>query len=218
MAHDDASPDQQSGPTSLTTADGLSLEAELALPPADVRAAMVICHPHPLHGGSMHTPVGDALFRGLPAAGVAALRFNFRGVGQSQGTHDEGTAEQLDVVAAIDLLAGQQPTVPLIVAGWSFGADVSLAVVDERIAGWVAIAPPLRVLPAEQFAAGTDARPKRLLVPEHDQFNPPASAAERTQAWANTTLHTVAQADHFLAGKLSELVEQAGDFVNTIVS
>lgn len=163
----------------------------------------------------MHTPVGDALFRQLPGAGISALRFNFRGVQNSEGSHDDGVGEQLDVVAAIDALTEQSGEVPVVVVGWSFGADVSLAVTDARLAGWVGIAPPLRVL--ETFGAGADDRPKRLLVPEHDQFNPPASAAERTDSWTSTSLHTVGQADHFLAGKLSELVEQTVDFIDTLV-
>ncbi len=215
MGHDETR--AESGPLRLHTTDGIDLQAELALPDTGPRAAAVICHPHPLHGGSMHTPVGDALFRALPDIGVAALRFNFRGVEGSSGSHDDGRGEQLDVVAAVDsLLAAVGAEVPLVVAGWSFGADVSLAVTDERIAGWVAIAPPLRVLDIEAFGAGTDQRPKRLLVPEHDQFNPPASAADRTADWANTSIEVVAQADHFLAGKLNELVGHTADFINTL--
>lgn len=216
MADHETNPVHVSGPLHLQTTDGVQLEAELAMPP-QARAAAVICHPHPLHGGSMHTPVGDALFRALPKLEIAALRFNFRGVEGSGGTHDNGVGEQLDVVAAIDgLKTAVGSEVPLVVTGWSFGADVSLAVTDDRIAGWVAIAPPIRVLEPDAFGAGSDPRPKRLLVPEHDQFNPPTSAEKRSAAWTSTSIHVVTQADHFLAGKLSELVDQTADFINSL--
>src|SRR5574341_1683819 len=85
------------------------LEAELAAPALDARAAMVLCHPHPLYGGSMRSIVISELFRALPARGVACLRFNFRGVEGSSGTHDEGRAERADALAAIDALAGAVP-------------------------------------------------------------------------------------------------------------
>src|SRR5205085_9349154 len=92
----------------LHTADGLALEAEWSVPD-DARAAMVLCHPHAQYGGTMRSIVISALFDALPRAGVACLRFNFRGVGTSGGTHDHGDAERLDVAAAVaalpDLLA-----------------------------------------------------------------------------------------------------------------
>ena len=88
----------------LTTTDGIRLEAQIDVPDG-VHGAAVLCHPHPLYGGSMHDGVPDALFRALPARGIAAIRFNFRGVGASTGTHDKGDAERHDVAAAIDLMA-----------------------------------------------------------------------------------------------------------------
>ncbi len=124
-------------PISLSTADGLTLEAQLASSPVGTDggpdsgsppAVAVVCHPHPLYGGSMHNNVVDRLFRDLPAAGVPALRFNFRGVGASEGSHGGGESERGDVVAAIDALASRHPGVPVLVAGYSFGADVALAV------------------------------------------------------------------------------------------
>ena len=142
----------------LTTADGLELEAELH-PPADPepRAGAVICHPHPLYGGSMHNNVVHRLITDLPPRGVAALRFNFRGTGRSEGRHGGGTDERHDVVAAVDALAARYPAAPIIVAGYSFGADVSLAVDDDRVAGWLAVSPPLRVVDPQRV--GGDVRP-----------------------------------------------------------
>jgi uncharacterized protein len=204
-------------PVQLHTADGLTLEGELQVPDG-VRAAAVLAHPHPLHGGNMRSIVIGALFAGLPAAGVAALRFNFRGVGASEGTHDEGRGERLDVVAALDELAEivGAPGLPLVLAGWSFGADTSLAVDDERHAGWFAVAPPLRH--TDDVAAASDPRPKLLAVPERDQFRSPESAREVVASWTNTQIHVVPGADHFLVGRTDRVVELAVELINRFLS
>jgi alpha/beta superfamily hydrolase len=190
----------------LATSDGVDLEAE-AVVPDDPNAAVVLCHPHPMQGGSMRSLVTSELFTALPAHDVAVIRFNFRGVEGSGGEHGHGLDEQLDVVAAVDAIVDRVPDRSPVVAGWSFGADVSLAVVDERLAGWFAIAPPLRVLPADAFVAGLDPRPKLLAVPERDQFDPPPKARERTAGWVATTLEVVAGADHFLVGRTARLTD-----------
>jgi alpha/beta superfamily hydrolase len=200
---------------SLHTADGLTLEGELTVPD-DVRAAAVLAHPHPLFGGSMRSIVVGALFDGLPAAGVAALRFNFRGVGNSKGVHDEGKAEKLDVVAALDALHAIVEGLPLVLTGWSFGADVSLTVDDERHGGWFAVAPPLRHPDASAVAAGADPRPKLLAVPEHDQYRSPTSARDVTAAWAATRVEVIPGADHFLVGRTDRAVELALGFVDEV--
>jgi alpha/beta superfamily hydrolase len=205
-------------PRTLVAADGTRLEAEVHVP-ADARAVAVLAHPHPLYGGSMHDGVPDILFQALPPLGIGALRFNFRGVQGSEGNHDEGRAERLDVLAAVAELAAARPAgVPLVVAGWSFGADVSLAVDDPVIAGWCPIAPPLRVVPPAEMPAGADARPKLVLSPEHDQFNPPASAREKTASWANTEVRAVPGADHFLWGHGQILVDAVTQFVDRLTA
>lgn len=189
-----------------TTSDGLSLEAELIVPDG-ARAAVVLCHPHPQQGGNMTSLVTSELFRSLPSSGLAVLRFNFRGVGTSEGKHEFGVGEALDIVAALDAMSVECPTLPLFVSGWSFGADTSLSVLDPRITSWLACAPPLRVLPLEDLsaAAGADPRPKLLIVPEHDQFRDPESAIEATAAWLNTEVVAVAGADHFFVGRTNKV-------------
>ncbi|MEZ5233068.1 MAG: hypothetical protein R2749_10225 [Acidimicrobiales bacterium] len=200
-------------PLQLTTADGVTLEAEIDVPEA-CRAAAVLCHPHPLYGGSMSDGVPDILFGALPAIGVAALRFNFRGVGRSGGAHGEGRTERHDVQAAVASLAAAAPGVPLVLAGWSFGGDVSLAVTDDAVAAWLPIAPPLRIGGEESFAAvAGDARRKRLLVPELDQYNPPEKASATVAGWTATELVTVPGADHFLWGHGRFLVDAAAAFI-----
>jgi len=147
----------------VQTADGLSLEAEYAPAGPGERAAVVLAHPHPMQGGSMRSLVTSELFRALPPRGLSVLRFNFRGVEGSEGSHGGGIDEHDDVIAAIEALeaqrGGEPARPPLVLAGWSFGADVSLSVTDPRLAGWFLIAPPLRVLPDSAFVASSDPRP-----------------------------------------------------------
>jgi len=201
----------------IPTPDGEQLEAELFLPDGP-RAAVVITHPHPLMGGDMHTPVPAGFFRALDALGAAGLRFNFRGVGASTGAHDKGGAERLDVVAALEHLAEAAPGVPIILAGWSFGADVSLTCVDDRIAGWFLAAPPLRVVDPSEMAARSVVAPKLLAVGENDQFNNPEAAAATVAEWQNTTVEIIAGADHFFGAQLPTLVDHFSAFVNGVVS
>ena len=174
---------------SLHTSDGQTLAADLAEPAGGGRGGVVVCHPHPLYGGNRFHPVVDALFRALPAAGFRTLRFDFR------AAHDGGIAERFDVVAALDALtAAGRAELPLYVAGYSFGAIVALGTDDARIAGVVAIAPPLSSdVPAH-------AGPALVLSPRHDQFCPPEQAAAITARWPDTTVDTIEGADHFLVG------------------
>jgi uncharacterized protein len=174
-------------PVSLTTAGGLTVAGDRAVPAAP-RAAAVLCHPHPAYGGDRHNAVVDALFRALPGAGVAALRFDF-------GRGDEGA----QVVAALDDLATAAPGVPLWLVGYSYGGDVALGVDDPRAAGWVAVAPPLR-FGGTPVPAGGDPRPVLLVVPEHDQYSAPETTAAAAATWPDATVEVVPGADHFLAG------------------
>lgn len=197
-------------PVHLPTSDGLTIHGELAVP-SPINAAAIICHPHPQMGGDRRNPLVNSLFRALPAAGVAALRFDFRGVGRSEGTFGGGIDERHDAVGALELVAGEVPDVPLWGVGYSFGADVALSVDHPRLAGWVAVAPPLRVLasPAPAAAAG---RATTLVVPAHDQFCPPERAQAETSDWSDTTIVEVSMGDHFLAGRMqvvSDLVIEA---------
>ncbi|HEV3352398.1 MAG TPA: hypothetical protein VG076_05715 [Acidimicrobiales bacterium] len=187
----------------LKTSDGLALEGELAVPDEPWGAA-VLAHPHPQYGGSMRSIVISALFSALPESGVAALRFNFRGVEGSEGSFDDGRGERHDIVAALDVIHPITEGLPLVLAGWSFGADTSLSVVDERITAWFAVAPPLRR--EGDYPAATDPRPKLVAVPEHDQFRSPSSARPILSKWTNTEVEVVKGADHFLVGRTDKAV------------
>jgi alpha/beta superfamily hydrolase len=109
------------------------------------RAAVVFGHPHPMHGGTMHTKAVYQGAKGLARIGCAVLRFNFRGVGGSAGTFDQGEGEMADFRAALDYMAGEFPGVPLWAAGFSFGSWVALetGAVDPRVSVLIAVAPPV---------------------------------------------------------------------------
>jgi len=203
---------------SILTSDGVALEAEFAAPTdVPIRAAMVLCHPHPQYGGTMRSIVISALFEALPRSGVACLRFNFRGVEGSAGAHDEGRAEQLDVRAAVDALSVALPDQALFLTGWSFGADMALSTLHDHIVGWYAIAPPLRF--ASDFSAvANDARPKLLALAEHDEFREPASVRDEVSAWTATHTEVVPGASHFFVGRTDRVVELALGYVSSVGS
>jgi uncharacterized protein len=200
----------------LTTADGLTLEAEWSRP-QNAHATVVLCHPHPQYGGTMRSIVISALFETLPTNGIACLRFNFRGVEASEGAHAEGRDEPLDVVAALDAAARAAIAGPLALVGWSFGADMALGIDDPRITGWVGIAPPLRFGPQRAYdAVGRDPRPKELVLAAHDEFRAPAEVEEATRAWAATRIDVVSGASHFFVGRTERVVTLVDEFVNGI--
>jgi uncharacterized protein len=191
----------------LRTDDGLALEAEYAsVPDSASPISVVLCHPHPQFGGNMRSIVTSVLFEALPAAGYPTLRFNFRGVEGSEGAYADGELEPLDVGAAITAAADLFAAPRIALVGWSFGADISLTVADKRVGGWVAIAPPLRF--RSTFAAATDARPKHLVLAEHDEFRAPEEVRAETAKWPATTVAIVPGASHFFVGRTDRVVTE----------
>jgi len=195
----------------LVTDDGEQLDAELAAAD-DAHAHVVLCHPHPQHGGSMRSLVTSELFQALPTRGVTCLRYDFRGVGASTGTFDGGVGERHDVRAALRHLHALDPGVPTYLVGWSFGADLALSVRDAEHAGWVGIALPLHWLD-DPAATGTDPRPKLLVLAEHDEFRPPDDVVHATAAWTNTRTEVVGGASHFFVGRTPRVVELVAEAV-----
>ena len=110
------------------------------------RAAVVFGHPHPMHGGTMHTKAVFQGAKGLTRIGCTVLRFNFRGVGRSAGVFDQGEGEMADYRAALDFMADRHPGVPLWAAGFSFGSWVALETgsEDPRVSALIGIAPPVK--------------------------------------------------------------------------
>lgn len=154
-------------------AGAVALEATWDTPDEPTHA-VVLCHPHPLHGGSMRAPLMQAVARSLCMRGFAVLRFNFRGVGESTGTHDFGVGEVGDVAVAVDAAAAAHPELPLGLAGWSFGAATALRFQarDRSQIPYVGIAPPVAsprapALPARHELAETH---RTFIIGDRDQF------------------------------------------------
>jgi alpha/beta superfamily hydrolase len=181
----------------LTTSDGHVLTADLALPAdGELRGGVVVCHPHPQYGGNRFNPVVGAIFDRLPAAGFAALRFDFR------ADHGGGETEPLDVVAALDALA-EVVDGPLAVAGYSFGAAMALRTDDPRIRALALVAPPLARMSSPEPIV-----PTLVLAPRHDQITSLEEASAIVDGWRHGTIEIVESADHFLAGHTDAVGER----------
>jgi alpha/beta superfamily hydrolase len=200
--------------TALTFPSGpLRLEGVAAIPAGATRA-VVLCHPHPEYGGTMDDAVVGAVGHHLGAAGVATLRFNFRGVGRSEGRHGGGVAEVDDVRAALDCLAAQAPAARLALVGYSFGAAVALraGAVDPRPERVVAIALPAVMLEAG-FLSGCRT-PTLFVHGDRDQFCPTARLdALLAECAAETEVTRLAGADHFLRGAETRVGDAVVRFV-----
>jgi hypothetical protein len=188
----------------LTTADGHRLSGDLAEAAGDAAGAVVVCHPHPLFGGNRFNSVVEAMFVAFPSGGFHTLRFDFR------ADHDGGVAERLDVSAALDHLAERYPGAVLHTAGYSFGAAVSLAVDDDRIASRVAVAPPLSRMSVDP----PPRQPTLVLVAEHDQFCPPPAVEAIVASWPDAAIEVIRSADHFLAGQAAAAAATAARWLS----
>jgi hypothetical protein len=173
------------------------------------RGAALVLHPHPLHGGTMHNKVVFRTARGLGDAGLVTMRINFRGTGQSTGTHDRARGgEQEDARLALDHLAASYPALPLLVAGFSFGARVGLEVGmnDSRVQNLIGIGTPINMY---DFTFLDDCRKPLLLAHgEHDEFGDAArlrTLAEDLPPEAHVRLEVIPGAGHFFDEQLDEL-------------
>jgi alpha/beta superfamily hydrolase len=187
----------------------ISEEAATARPPL----AAVVCHPHPLFGGTMHNKVVYQAAKTIHRFGLPVLRFNFRGVGLSEGTHDNGIGEKDDVLAVIDFLAEEFPGAPLLVAGFSFGSWVGLRAGcgDARVAELIGLGLPVGDLESRSFSYLESCdKPKLLVSGEFDRFGPPTKLCAMVGQFPlrgreNTRVSIVSGGDHFFAGHLPEL-------------
>ena len=177
------------------------------------RGAALVLHPHPLHDGTMHNKVVFRTARGLNEAGLVTLRINFRGTGQSTGTHDRAQGgEQEDARLALDHLAASYPALPLVVAGFSFGARVGLEVGtrDERVRALVGVGTPVSIPEREYDFSflGECRKPVLFVHGDRDEFGAVEdlrALAARAPSEARARVEIIDGAGHFFDDQLEEL-------------
>ena len=202
-------------PATVDVAGGVTLEARVSVP-SGATAGVVVCHPHPLYGGDMDSSVVVRAVEACAGRNVATLRFNFRGVGASTGTHDDGRGEQDDVRAALADLRRRLPAgAALGLAGYSFGAAMAAQVAAEApLAGLALIAPPLRVMP--MASAPTAHGPVLIVVGAEDQYCPSSALDSLRDALPQAMITVLEGADHFFFGALDDLGAALGDWAGAL--
>ncbi len=194
----------------VMTGDGPVLEARLAVPASPI-AGVVVCHPHPLYGGDMDNPVVVRVGEVCAEMGLATLRFNFRGVGGSTGSHGGGLDEQRDVEAALESLrSALGPGPRLAVAGYSFGATVAARLVaqgpKEPVAALALIAPPVAATGEAPFLGlSTAAVPVLIVAGSQDDYCPGPALQAIAGRLPRADVHVIEGANHFFFGKLFPL-------------
>jgi alpha/beta superfamily hydrolase len=179
----------------------------------------LVCHPHPLYGGTLHNKVVFHAMKALNSFGFPVLRFNFRGTGRSQGSHDEGRGEADEVRAALAWL-DHEFHLPLIFAGFSFGAAVGLqpACEDERVRATIALGLP--VVPLEGHSYNFDFlrtcnKPKLFASGDRDQFGPQATLQDLVSSVPEPkTFVLIEGADHFFEGHLPRMREKVQQWLS----
>ncbi len=189
----------------------LKIPDRMGSPPA---AAALVCHPHPLFGGTMHNKVVHAAAEAIVKAGLPVLRFNFRGVGLSEGTHDNGKGEMADATAALRHLEAAFPGLPLLLAGYSFGASTGLRAGCARptVTALIGIGMPL----ALDNAAFLTRCPKPLTIVQgaNDGFGPlPMVMALAASIPSGARLAVIPGAAHNFAGHLEDLARRVDEAI-----
>lgn len=182
------------------------LEALLEEPEdRDPSQAVLVCHPHPRHGGTMHNKVVYRIARGMRRAGAVVLRFNYRGVNLSQGTYDRGIGELEDARAALELLRSRYPDLPFSLAGFSFGSRIILRLgcQTDGVSRMIAVGFPANLSDAQTI--GHCPLPRIFIVSRSDQFCAvPAMEAYFSALEEPKELIWVDAKDHFFVGALDE--------------
>ena len=183
--------------------DGHEIEGRLEK--SRLQKGVVITHPHPLYGGDMHNNVVNAVARVYRQNGYTSLRFNFRGVGNSQGSHGNGIGEQADVCAAVSYLANLGIE-QIDLAGYSFGAWVNALPIinDPPPANMIMVSPPVAFI---DFGAISNLGSLRLIVTgSRDDIAPPDLIETSYHGWnAEAQFEVISDADHFYVGYIDKL-------------
>jgi hypothetical protein len=197
------------------------LEALLNGGSADATHAAVVCHPHPMFGGTLHNKVVFHTMKALNHFGFPVLRFNFRGAGLSEGEHTHGAGEVEDVRAALDWIEGEY-SLPIVFAGFSFGAAVGMraACPDPRVTALIGLGLPATPVDDRVYDFDflrTCTKPKLFVSGSRDQFGPPGKLESLVNTFAEPTkLVRIEAGDHFFEGRLKELRAAIEDWVRAL--
>ena len=195
------------------------LEAQLKEPSGFIRGAAVLCHPHPLFGGTMHTKAVYRAAQALNEIGLSVLRFNFRGVGASTGSYDAGIGEREDVTATLDWLEKNYPNLPLLVGGFSFGSMVGMAVgaEDKRVVALLGIGLVIGKGNHYDYTYLSDTgKPVLVVQGEEDEFGSGEQAEVLLAEFGkHITLKRVPGADHYFTEQLDALKGAIRDYYET---
>jgi alpha/beta superfamily hydrolase len=197
------------------------LEALLNAGSPTATHAAIVCHPHPLYGGTLHNKVVFHAMKALNSFGFPVLRFNFRGTGLSEGEHDKGIGEVEDVRVALNWLESEY-TLPIVFAGFSFGAAVGLraACPDERVKALIALGLP--AVPVEDRVYDFPflqncTKPKLFVSGSRDQFGPPGKLEALIDTFAEPKkLVRIEAGDHFFEGRLREMREAMETWIGNL--
>lgn len=190
------------------------LEVLIDEPAGQPRAAVVFAHPLPTHGGTMHTKVVFQGTKALTRIGCAVLRFNFRGVGRSEGMWDEGRGEKDDFRAALDYFANRHPDLELWAAGFSFGSYIALTcgAEDDRVCTLIGIAPPVNRY--DYGIVKRSVKPKFIVHGEADELIPLRAVREfYAQLQEPKELVEIDRANHLFEGQTSEVGDALEDLL-----
>ena len=197
----------------MMPAGAVQLEAQLREPKEELRGAVVVCHPHPVYGGTMDNRVVYRAAKAAAEAGFAALRFNFRGAGRSTGQFDQGVGEKEDAKAAIRWLGDRYPALDLAMMGYSFGAWVGLEAAHAvpRIKALVGLGLPLNMYSFDFLFSNP--KPAMYIVGTRDEFCSKENLdrfAGRIPATAS--LHRIEGSDHFFTGHVQVVQGLVNEF------
>jgi alpha/beta superfamily hydrolase len=200
----------------MMPAGAVQLEALLREPRDAVRGAVVVCHPHPVYGGTMDNKIVYRAAKAATEAGFAALRFNFRGVGRSTGQFDRGVGEKEDVTAAIHWLEDKYRSLPLALIGYSFGAWVGLQVgcLSPNIKALIGLAPPLDLYKFDFLISNS--RPSLYIVGTRDEFCSLENINRlETRLPTTSSVSRIEDAEHFFANRVEEIEVLIANFFRT---
>lgn len=214
-------PDPGAERRQLLTGKAGAIEVMVQSPRTEIplRGIAVVCHPHPLHGGAMSNKLAWMLASAAVRSGLLTARFNFRGVGQSEGEHDDGRGERIDTEQLVDAMRELQPSGALLLAGFSFGADIATAACRATCPdALITVAPPLTYLDVPGDWAGPACR-WQLLHARDDDVVPFARTQARSERYAKPPARVEFDSGgHFFHGRVSAVRDAVLPFLAASVA